>query len=69
MTKIVRYIFFSIKKDQMTTWHAVKLVKVPIHEKNTNVWNRLPVDFDCVAYSVYMLKNNIDKYLRREGYT
>ena len=46
-----------------------KISKGSYSHKNTNVWNRLPVDFDCVAYSVYMLKNNIDKYLRREGYT
>ncbi|WP_133434224.1 RNA-directed DNA polymerase, partial [Aeromicrobium phragmitis] len=74
---IDRSIFFSIKKDRRTRGHEVTLVKdqcrldirkYSFSQRTINEWNRLSID--CVgANSVNMFKNNIDKYLRRAGYT
>ena len=75
--KILIQIFFSLKKDSRTRGHEVTLVKdlcrLDIRKywfslRTINEWNKLSTD--CVtASSVNMVKNKVDTYLRRAGYT
>ena len=69
--------FFSLKKDNRTRGHEVKLVKDQCRfdikkysflHRTINEWNLLSTD--CVtASSVNMFKNYVNTYLRRAGYT
>ena len=71
-------IFFSIvKEERRTRGHGVAIAKkqcildirkFTFSQRTVNEWNRLSAD--CVgASSVNILKNKIDIYLRRAGYT
>ena len=70
-------IFFEIKERKITRGHNYKLVKkqsrldvrkYSFSQRTINVWNNLSTD--CVhASSVNMVKNKIDKYLVKAGYT
>ena len=70
-------IFFEIKESKITRGHNYTLVKkqsrldvrkYSFSQRTINVWNNLSTD--CVhASSVNMLKNKIDKYLVKAGYT
>ena len=69
--------FFSLKKDSSTRGHEEKLVqdqrrldirKYSFSQRPINEWNKLSAD--CVtASSVNILKDKVDTYLRRAGYT
>ena len=69
--------FFSLKKGSITIGHELKLVKdqckldirkYSFSQRTINKWNKLSTD--CVTdSSVNMLKNMVDTYLRRAGYT
>ena len=77
--KILTEIFFSrqAKEDRRTRGHGVTLAKkqcrldirkFSFSQRIINKWNKLSAD--CVgARSVNILKNKIDIYLRRAGYT
>ena len=74
---IDRNLFFSLKKDSRTRGHEVKLVKdqcrldIRKHsfsQRTINEWNKLST-YCVTASSVNMLKNKVDTYLRRAGYT
>ena len=68
--------FFSLKKDNRTRGHEVKLVKNQCRldirkylfsQRTVNEWNKLSKD--CITSSnVNMFKNKLDTYLRRAGY-
>ena len=70
-------IFFEIKESKITRGHNFTLVKkqsrldvrkFSFSQRTINVWNKLSTE--CVhASSVNMLKNRIDKYLVKAGYT
>ena len=70
-------IFFEIKESKITRGHNFTLVKkqsrlvdrkFSFSQRTINVWNTLSTE--CVhASSVNMLKNRIDKYLVKAGYT
>ena len=70
-------IFFEIKESKITRGHNFMLVKkqsrlyvrkISFSPRTINVWNTLSTE--CVhASSVNMLKNRIDKYLVKAGYT
>ena len=74
---IDRNIFFTVKEERRTRGHGVTLAKkqcrlyirtFSFSQRTVNEWNRLSAD--CVgASSVNILKNKIDIYLRRAGYT
>ena len=73
---IYRNMFFSLKKDNRTRGHEVKLVKdqcrfdtrkYSFSQRTINEWNKLSTDF-ITASSVNMFKNKADTYLRRAGY-
>ena len=74
--KILIEIFFSLKKDR-TRGHQVTLVKdqcrldirkYSFSQRTINEWKKLSTD--CVtARSMNMLKNKVNTYLRRAGYT
>ena len=74
---IDKNMFFSFKKDSRTRGHEGKLLKnqcrldIRKHsfsQRTVNEWNKLSTD--CItASSVNMLKNKLDTYLRRVGYT
>ena len=69
--------FFSLKKESRTRGHEVTLVKdqcrldirkYSFSQRRVSEWNKLSTD--CViASGVNMLKNKVDTYLRRTGYT
>ena len=69
--------FLEIKQCKITRGHNFKLVKkqsrldvrkFSFSQRTINVWNKLSTE--CVhASSVNMLKNKIDKYLVKAGYT
>ena len=69
--------FFEIKESKITRGHNFTLVKkqsrldvrkFSFSQRTINVWNKLSEA--CVhASSVNMLKNKIDKYLVKAGYT
>ena len=69
--------FFSLKKDNRTRGHEVKLVKDQCRldirkylfsQRTINEWKKCSTD--CVtASSVNMFKNMVDTHLRRAGYT
>ena len=70
-------IFFEMKQNKITRGHNFTLVKkqsrldirkFSFPQRNINVWNKLSTE--CVhADRVNMLKNKIDKYLVKAGYT
>ncbi len=70
-------IFFEIKESKITRGHNYTLVmeqrrldvrEYSFSQRTINVWNKLSTD--CVhSSSVNMLKNKIDKYLVKAGYT
>ena len=70
-------IFFEIKESKITRGHNFTLVKkqsrldirkFSFSQRSINVWNKLSTE--CVhASSVNVLKNRIDKYLSKAGYT
>ena len=67
-----RNMFFKLKEGSRTRGHKAALVKeqcrLDMRKRVINEWNKLPND--CVnASSVNMLKNRIDIYLIRVGYT
>ena len=74
---IDRNSLFSLKKDRRTRGHWVTLVKehcrldirkYSFSQVTINEWNKLSTN--CVnASSVNMLKNKVDTYLRKVGYT
>ena len=74
---IPRSILLSLQKDNRTRGHKVTLVKeqsrldirkYSLSQKTINEWNKLSTD--CVnARSVNMFKTDIDKYIKRAGYT
>ena len=74
---IDRNIFFAVKEESRTRGHGVTLAKkqcrldirnFSFSQRTVNEWNGLSAD--CVgASSVNILKNKIDIYLRRAGYT
>ena len=69
--------FFKLKEGRRTSGHKAALVKeqcmldmrkYSFSQRVINEWNKLPND--CVnASSVNILKNRIDRYLIRVGYT
>ena len=73
---IDRNTFFSLKKDNRTTGHEVKLVKdqcrldirkYSYSQRTRNEWNKSCTG--CISASnVNMFKNKVDIYLRRTGY-
>ena len=72
-----RSMFFKLKEGSRTRGHKAALVKEQCRldmrmnsfsQKVINEWNKLPNDY-VIASSVNMLKNRIDKYLIRVGYT
>ena len=79
MKILIIIIFFEIKESKVTIYrgHNYPLVKkqsrldvrkYSFSQRTINVWNKLSTD--CVhASSVNMLKNKIDKYLVKAGYT
>ncbi len=68
-------IFFEIKESKISRGHNFTLVKKQsrldvrkFSQRSINVWNKLSTE--CVhASSVNVLKNRIDKYLAKAGYT
>ena len=70
-------IFFEIKESKITRGHNFTLVKkrsrldvrkFSFPQRTINVWNKLSAE--CVhASSVNKLKNRLDKYLVKVGYT
>ena len=70
-------LFFQIKESKITRGHNFTLVKkqsrldvrkFEFSQRTSNAWNK--VSTDCVqASSVNMLKNRIDKYVVKAGYT
>ena len=70
-------IFFEIKENKITRGHNFTLVKkqsrldvrkFSFSQRSINVWNKLSTE--CVdASCVHVLKNRIDKYLVKAGYT
>ena len=70
-------IFLEIRQSKITRGHNFTLVekqsrldvrKFSFSQRTINVWNKLSTE--CVhASSVNMLKNKIDKYLVKAGYT
>ena len=73
---VERYMFFKLQSSR-TRGHKAALVKeqcrldlrkYSFSQRVINEWNKLPND--CVnASSVNMLKNRIDRYMIRAGYT
>ena len=71
------YIFFEINQSKITRGRNFTLVKkqsrldvrkFSFSQRTINVWNKLSAE--CVhANSVNMVKNKIDKYLVKAGYT
>ena len=76
MKILTEILFFTVKEDR-TRGHGVTLSKkqcrldirkFPFSQRTVNEWNKLSAD--CVgASSCNILKNKIDIYLRRAGYT
>ena len=74
---VARNMFFKLKEGSRTRGHKAALVKehcrldmrkYSFSQRVINKWNKLPND--CVnATSVNMLKNRIDRYMIRAGYT
>ncbi len=74
---IIWVFFFKIKEMKITRGHNYTLVKkqsrldvsmYSFSQRTINVWNKLSTD--CVhASSVNVVKNRIDKYLVKAGYT
>ena len=72
-----RNMFFKLKEGSRTRGHKAALVnqqcrldmgKYSFSQRVINEWNKLPND--CLnASSVNMLKNRIERYLIRAGYT
>ena len=69
--------FFSLKKDNRTRRHEVKLLKDQcildirkylFSQRTINEWNKLST-YCVIASSINMFKNKVDIYLRREDYT
>ena len=70
-------IFFEIKESKITRGHNFTLVKkqsrldvrkFSFSQRTINVWNKLSAE--CVhASSVNMVKNRINRYLVKAGYT
>ena len=78
MKILILIFFFEIKESKITRGHNFTLVKkqrsrldvrkFSFSQRTINVWNKLSTE--CVhASSVNMLKNKIDKYLVKAGYT
>ena len=76
--KILILIFFlKLRKEKLTRGHNYTLVKkqsrldvrkYSFSQRTIDVWNKLSTD--CVhASSVNIVKNRIDKYLAKAGYT
>ena len=76
---INRNIFFSLKKNNRTRGHEVKLVKdqcrldirkYSFSQRTINEWKKLSTDiYSVTASSVNIFKNKVDTYLRRADYT
>ena len=74
---LILILFFEIKEIKITRGHNYTLVKkrcrldvrkFSFSQRTINAWNKLSEE--CVhASSVNMLKNRIDKYLVKAGYT
>ena len=77
MKILILIFFFEIKENKVTRGHNNTLVKkqsrsdvrkYSFSQRTIYVWNKLSTD--CVhAGSVNMLKNKLDKYLVKAGYT
>ena len=77
MKILTEIFFFTVKEERMTRGHGVTLAKTQCRldirkfsfsQRTVNEWNILSADCVC-ASSVNILKNKIDIYLRRAGYT
>ena len=69
-------ICFEIKESKITRGHNFTVVekksrldvrKYSFSQRTINVWNKLSEE--CVHARIVMLKNRIDKYLVKAGYT
>ena len=77
--KILIEMFLSLKKNSRTRGYEVTLVKDQCRldirkylfsQRTINEWNELSIDSVIASTSsVNMLRNKVDTYLRRVGYT
>ena len=79
MKILILIFFFEITESKVTRGHNHTLVKkqsrldvrkYSFFQRTINVWNIILLSTDCVhASSGNMIKNKVDKYLVKVGYT
>ena len=78
LPSIDRNMFFSLKKDSRTRGHDIELVKdqcrldIRKHsfsQRTINEWNKLSTDCVTASSMNIYIKNKVDTYLRKAGYT